>query len=115
MADLASVQANWDLYARTDPLWAILTDPSKRDGKWDLEAFFESGVLEIETVLNHVERLGLSPDYEGVAVDFGCGVGTLEPGFGEPVQSRDRSRYLSADDRPGQRAQQSTEVMRISP
>jgi SAM-dependent methyltransferase len=77
MADLRTVRSNWEVYARTDPMWAILMDPAKRHGKWDPRAFFDSGIREITTVLNYVEGQGLSVDYGGVAVDFGCGVGRL--------------------------------------
>src|SRR5262252_7703433 len=77
MADLKTVRLNWELFARTDPLWAILMDPAKRNGKWDPQAFFDSGVREISTVLDYVEGQGLSVDFDGMALDFGCGVGRL--------------------------------------
>lgn len=36
-----------------------------------------TGEAEIETVLNHLARINLMPDFGGSALDFGCGVGRL--------------------------------------
>jgi ubiquinone/menaquinone biosynthesis C-methylase UbiE len=69
-------QRYWDEQARTDPMWAILTDPEKRGRRWDPEEFFSSGVREIEIVMERAERLGL-PLSRRRALDFGCGVGRL--------------------------------------
>jgi ubiquinone/menaquinone biosynthesis C-methylase UbiE len=69
-------QRYWDEQARTDPMWAILTDPEKRGRRWDPEEFFSSGVREIEIVMERAERLGL-PVSRRRALDFGCGVGRL--------------------------------------
>ena len=41
-----------------------------------MEAFFETGVQEIEAVLAYVEGLGVEIQF-GTALDFGCGVGRL--------------------------------------
>lgn len=74
--DLKELRETWDDLGKADPLWAILTDPSKRGGKWELEEFFESGRAEMEGLLEWVEyhhvRLQKSR-----ALDFGCGVGRL--------------------------------------
>jgi ubiquinone/menaquinone biosynthesis C-methylase UbiE len=75
--ELAEVQKHWDALGRTDPLWAILTVPSKRYGGWDLAEFFASGRQEIAAVMREVEALGLPSDRRRRALDFGCGVGRL--------------------------------------
>lgn len=36
-----------------------------------------TGEVEIETVLQHLEAIGLQPDPGGGVLDFGCGVGRL--------------------------------------
>jgi SAM-dependent methyltransferase len=77
MGDLAEVQRNWEIYARADPMWGVLMDPDKRGGRWDAERFFAAGREEVATVLEHVARRGVVPDYGGAALDFGCGVGRL--------------------------------------
>jgi SAM-dependent methyltransferase len=58
-------------------MWAVLTDPSRKGNKWDSGEFFETGKREINKVLDHVRSQGLAPDFQGTALDFGCGVGRL--------------------------------------
>jgi SAM-dependent methyltransferase len=70
------LRRHWNRFGQTDPLWAVLTDPSKRRGKWDPDAFFKTGRDEIAGVLARVRALGLNPG-TGAALDFGCGVGRL--------------------------------------
>ena len=67
---------DWDDLSRADPLWAVLTSGEHRHGKWNLEEFFQTGVIEIARVLQHAARLGL-PQQRRAALDFGCGVGRL--------------------------------------
>lgn len=74
--NLSTDQKYWDQQARTDPMWAILTDPEKRGRRWDPEEFFSSGVQEIAIVMERAARLGL-PASRRRALDFGCGVGRL--------------------------------------
>lgn len=75
-ADVAREQARWDAYATADPLWAVLSDPARRDRRWTLDSFFETGVREISLALHRVGQLGWSPGRRR-ALDFGCGVGRL--------------------------------------
>jgi SAM-dependent methyltransferase len=66
----------WESAANRDPLWAILSNPSKRGRQWDLREFFETGRREISLLLYQLDRLGRMPR-RGRALDFGCGVGRL--------------------------------------
>lgn len=66
----------WEHAARHDPLWAILSDPTKRGRRWDLAAFFETGRREISLLLYQLKQFGHEPN-TGRALDFGCGVGRL--------------------------------------
>ena len=77
MADLANkAQAFWDGHARRDPLWAILSDPSKAGRRWDLRDFFETGRREISLLMYQLRALNVAVDRKS-ALDFGCGVGRL--------------------------------------
>jgi SAM-dependent methyltransferase len=71
-----SLKRHWERFGRTDPLWAVLTDPSKRRQGWDVDEFFETGRAEIDAVLARVAGLGLTVTRRR-ALDFGCGVGRL--------------------------------------
>ena len=66
----------WDRHAQRDPLWAILSDATKRHGGWDIARFLRAGIAEIESLLYELD----AQDRElrrGAALDFGCGVGRL--------------------------------------
>ena len=70
-----STQENWDRLAKFDAMWTILSDSTKFGGKWDPDEFFATGseVLErLATIESHGAALA-----DGVAVDFGCGVGRV--------------------------------------
>lgn len=76
--DLARDKERWDTLGKEDPLWVILTDPSKRGHKWNIDDFFQTGKQEIESLMNEIDNLSLkTPLIRGKALDFGCGVGRL--------------------------------------
>jgi ubiquinone/menaquinone biosynthesis C-methylase UbiE len=77
MKPLQELQRNWEGMAQADPMWAICSDPHKRNKKWDHEAFFASGRNEIAVVLASIAEVGLSVDWNLPALDFGCGIGRL--------------------------------------
>ncbi|MGC9947875.1 MAG: class I SAM-dependent methyltransferase [Bryobacteraceae bacterium] len=74
--DLQELQENWNEFGKRDPLWAILTYPGRRGGKWDPEEFFASGRDEISDLMRQARDLRL-PARQEAALDFGCGVGRL--------------------------------------
>lgn len=74
--DLQGLQKNWDEFGKTDPLWAILTDPSKKGGKWDLEEFLRTGKQEIDLVFEQIDSFKIRVSTKR-ALDFGCGIGRL--------------------------------------
>ena len=67
---------DWEELAQVDPYWAILSDPAQRFGKWDVDAFFRTGEVEFDRVMNNAERLD-SPGERKRALDFGCGLGRV--------------------------------------
>lgn len=83
MNALKKLQRNWEGLAQIDPMWAICTDPGKRNSQWTREEFFATGRKEIETVLGYVARVGLCLDKTLPALDFGCGVGRLTRALAE--------------------------------
>lgn len=84
MSKLEKLQHNWDGFAEVDPLWAILTDPAKENGRWNISDFFASGKIEIKTVFEYLKSLNLDVNIiAGPALDFGCGVGRLTQAMSE--------------------------------
>ena len=66
----------WEALGTNDPYWAVLTDPRKKDGRWNKEEFFQTGINEIDSLLERTSRLGIQLGFE-LALDYGCGVGRL--------------------------------------
>jgi 2-polyprenyl-3-methyl-5-hydroxy-6-metoxy-1,4-benzoquinol methylase len=73
---LEGLRRTWETLGREDPLWAILSHPSKRNNRWDTEEFFRTGQDEIEKLLLNLDRRGLGLKM-GRCLDFGCGVGRV--------------------------------------
>ncbi len=74
--ELRQLQKDWNYLGEVDPLWAILSNPTKLGGHWNLEEFFQTGVAEIDAIMNYMQRLGIQVPHR-YALDFGCGVGRL--------------------------------------
>jgi 2-polyprenyl-3-methyl-5-hydroxy-6-metoxy-1,4-benzoquinol methylase len=69
-------EQEWDSLAAIDPLWAILSDPSKRLGRWQPGEFMATGERDVAHLLGVAER-SARPLARARALDFGCGVGRL--------------------------------------
>ena len=74
--ELSHLREAWNSLGDADPLWAVLTEPERRHGKWAPEEFFATGRTEIAGVLALAESLGV-PEQRRDALDFGCGAGRL--------------------------------------
>ena len=78
--DLGELKRHWDGFAKTDPLWSILTVPGTEGRRWDAEKFYETGRTEIHVDLHLLEEMGVTVRRTS-ALDFGCGVGRLTQGL----------------------------------
>ena len=67
---------DWEELGEQDPLWAVLTDPRKRGGRWDVDEFFATGEQELEAVLARARGWDVPARFER-ALDFGCGAGRV--------------------------------------
>lgn len=74
--NLSRLQKNFEALAAEDPLWTVLSDNSKRGGKWDPEEFYQTGEEEIADLEKRLSVLNI-PLRGDEALDFGCGVGRL--------------------------------------
>jgi SAM-dependent methyltransferase len=75
-AELQALRAVWESQARSDPLWAVLSEPDKRGRAWKLDEFLATGETAVGRWIERVERAGGAIRF-GCALDFGCGVGRL--------------------------------------
>jgi ubiquinone/menaquinone biosynthesis C-methylase UbiE len=81
--EINKAKLNWEGLANSDPLWAILTDPEKKGGRWSKKEFFDTGIEEINSLINKLNQKGIK--YNPItALDFGCGVGRLT----QPLSSK---------------------------
>jgi len=67
---------NWEAFGRSDPLFGVLSDPTRQGGNWDPEEFFESGRAHVRKLLNILDGLQVT-FARRACLDFGCGVGRL--------------------------------------
>ncbi|GAA3672053.1 hypothetical protein GCM10022224_040290 [Nonomuraea antimicrobica] len=73
---LNEIGKDWTELGRSDPLWAVLTEPGKRHGKWSDDEFMATGISQVDGDLAWLGRHGISVP-GGRALDFGCGAGRL--------------------------------------
>lgn len=78
---LQKLKRNWNKLADEDALWAILSDPTKKHNKWQLEEFFKTGEKEISNIFKELECLDLKVKFRR-CLDFGCGAGRLTQALG---------------------------------
>ena len=74
--NIEEASKNWTMLGDDDPLWVVLTDPTKKGNLWKEEEFFATGTEEIDQMFGRLRAAGLSPA-QGRALDFGCGAGRL--------------------------------------
>ncbi|WP_158603547.1 class I SAM-dependent methyltransferase [Micromonospora radicis] len=74
--DLHEVRRDWTRLGAEDPLWAVLVQPGKRGGGWDVEEFLATGRADVEQTVAWLDQLGQPTRWQR-ALDFGCGVGRL--------------------------------------
>ncbi|MBO0715023.1 MAG: methyltransferase domain-containing protein [Acidimicrobiales bacterium] len=75
----------WEDWGAVDPLWAIVTDPARARGGWNLEEFLASGEDTVDALWKAADRLGY-PRQLRVALDFGCGIGRLTRALSRRVE-----------------------------
>lgn len=68
---------NWNVLGETDPMFGVLSDPTKYDGKWDPSEFFDTGRAHVDHMFRVLSDHGVDVAPGGVCLDFGCGVGRL--------------------------------------
>jgi len=73
---IEQLQANWDKFGRTDPLWSILSHPKMKGNQWNLNEFIATGKREVNELVAYLHKLE-HPFPQGTALDFGCGIGRI--------------------------------------
>ena len=74
---LIRLSREWDELAEADALWAVLTAPDKKGGRWTIAEFLASGEQETREALDFAQAQYGLPYRHDRALDFGCGAGRL--------------------------------------
>jgi SAM-dependent methyltransferase len=69
------LKSTWESLGKSDPLWAVLTDPERRNGGWQVDEFLATAAVPIGKVRALLDEAGLSLGDR--TLDFGCGAGRL--------------------------------------
>ncbi|MFY9988824.1 MAG: methyltransferase domain-containing protein [Chthoniobacterales bacterium] len=77
MTTFRELRDNWQSLGSDDPLWAILSDPRTKGGKWSVREFLRTGEMEVDRIFSWLDEQGLTALHHGHALDFGCGAGRL--------------------------------------
>ncbi len=77
-----TLSRNWEAFGQSDPMFGVLSDPTKFGGKWDPEEFFETGRAHVQHLLGILDTAGIAYD-KGTCLDFGCGPGRLTRALSE--------------------------------
>jgi len=83
-----ALREHWEAYGRSDPLWAVLSEPGLQGNRWDLEEFLRRGEVEVQQYLGELDEHRIEVR-RGRALDFGCGVGRLTQALGERFERCD--------------------------
>jgi len=79
------LRSTWERLGQHDPLWAVVSDPARKDGKWDLDEFLSTGQRVISGVADTLDTLSMG--FGDHVLDFGCGVGRLSFALAERVRT----------------------------
>jgi SAM-dependent methyltransferase len=78
------LKSTWENLGKADPLWAVLTDPERRHGGWQVDEFLATAAQPIARVRQLLDEAGLSLGDR--TLDFGCGAGRLANGLAAHVK-----------------------------
>ncbi|HEU5473186.1 MAG TPA: class I SAM-dependent methyltransferase [Actinophytocola sp.] len=78
---IQELRSVWESMGETDPLWAVLTDATKRNGRWDVDEFMATGAGDVGWITERLAEAGLTLGKR--VLDFGCGVGRLSNALAE--------------------------------
>ncbi|MBX3745273.1 MAG: class I SAM-dependent methyltransferase [Verrucomicrobiae bacterium] len=76
-SELNHLRQTWETLGAEDPLWAVVSHPSKRGGGWNVADFLATGRSDIDRLRSILARHPGTPDRFRHVLDFGCGVGRL--------------------------------------
>ena len=58
------LETDWDKFAETDPMWAVLRDDSKKNRDRKEEDFYAAGVEIVKDILTKAKQIGYPKEYK---------------------------------------------------
>lgn len=80
---LEQLKQTWSKLGADDPFWAVVSHDNKRNGKWDVESFLETGRANVQYYHQLMALHAAAPEHFDSVLDFGCGVGRLSLAWSE--------------------------------
>lgn len=68
-------------------MWAVLSDPAKKGGKWNMVEFLATGETDVSRFVNILSKHAHLKVPFGDVLDFGCGVGRLSLAWASRAKS----------------------------
>lgn len=84
--DLTVLEEVWDRLGSSDPMWAVLSDNTRRGGRWDRDEFMATGQASLNRWLSLIAEMGIPVRFDK-ALDFGSGVGRMTQALGARFES----------------------------
>ena len=63
--EIELLKRHWDALGRDDPLWAVLTEPDAKGGRWKLDEFLARGEHDVATFLSSSTSWGSATSAAG--------------------------------------------------
>jgi SAM-dependent methyltransferase len=77
------LRSTWERLGEDDALWAVMSHPDRKGGRWEIEEFMGTGKAWIADLMANLDEASLSLGNH--VLDFGCGVGRLSFALAEHV------------------------------
>ena len=76
LTQFKTLARNWEALGDTDPMFGVLSDPTKHGRGWAVDEFYETGRAHVAKLLRILNEAGVT-FARGDCLDFGCGAGRL--------------------------------------
>ena len=104
-------QQDWERLAEVDALWAVLTAPGRKGGRWDVDEFFATGEAEIAQSLDVADGSAGRRAASGRSTSAAASAGSRARSA--PASSGDRRRHLGRDGRAGAAPERGVRRLRV--
>lgn len=77
------VEAAWEAMGKSEPFHSVLTNSKYLNKNIDKSAFYDTGKLDVDNIINELERHDIDCHKLKSCLEYGCGVGRMTGRFAE--------------------------------